>query len=321
MYSSGGYNPTFGAKVKDFDTSVGVRGDVGDAFNWDISGRIAESSVDYFMDNTINPSLGRLSPTSFKPGSVAQRELGLNADMVSSVDVAALASPLNIAFGAEYRRETYEITAGDKASYIAGPTGQIFGVGSDGFQGDSPDAAGVFNSSSYAFYLDLETDLTSNLTVAGALRYENFDKFGDTIDWKISSRLQLSESLALRGTLNTGFRAPTPGQANTLDVTTNTDSDGNLVPLGTFPVEHPAAVALGAQPLTPEQSFNITAGLVFTGIKNTTITVDYYNIDVNDRIALRPITIADGSSEQQALINSGVLNAEQLAGSLLFECF
>ncbi|HEY5782337.1 MAG TPA: TonB-dependent receptor, partial [Lysobacter sp.] len=121
-----------------------------------------------------------------------------------------------------------------------------------------------------------------------------------------------TETLALRATVNTGFRTPTPGQLNTLDVTTTADSSGALVPLGTFPVNHPAAIALGSQPLDAEESFAYSAGLVWQPTDSFSLTLDYYNIEVDDRIALQTINIVPGSPEQQALIDAGVPGAALL---------
>ena len=111
-----------------------------------------------------------------------------------------------------------------------------------------------FESDSWAGYVDVETDLTDRLSGAVALRYEDYDEFGDTTDWKVSGRYQFTDAFAVRATANTGFRAPTPGQVNTLNVTTTSDSSGNLIPNGTYPVAHPVAVTLGAVPLKPEES-------------------------------------------------------------------
>jgi iron complex outermembrane recepter protein len=242
----GGYNPAFGAEISDFAVVLGARGEASPALLWDVSARFGENDVSYTLDSSINPGLGALSPLSFRPGDLKQTEIGLNADFRYRLDMGRLAVPLNLAFGAEYRDETYRISAGDPASFEFGPAGILFGVGSDGFQGDSPDAAGKFDRDSFALYIDVEADVTDRLTFGGAARGESYDDFGETFDWKLAARYQATDMLAVRGTLSTGFRAPTPGQINTLDVTTTSDAQGNLVPLGTFPVMSPAAIALGA---------------------------------------------------------------------------
>ena len=313
----GGYTPTFGAEIKDFEGVLGVKGELDFGLRWDVSGRFGENEVTYLLLNSINPSLGRNSPLNFRPGTLEQREQGINADLVYPVANDLFASPVNVAFGAEWRRETYEIGIGDPASFESGPTAPLFGVGSDGFQGDSPESAGTFKRDSWGGYLDMEVDLTDTLTFAAAGRVEDSSAFAAQGDWKVSARFQPLEAFALRGTINTGFRAPTPGQINTLDVTTTADASGTLVPLGTFPVNSAAAMALGAEPLKPEDSFSFSAGFVFTPNSDFSLTVDYYNIDVDDRIALANFFVEPGSPEQQALIDAGVPGAA-LLGSVSF---
>ncbi len=308
----GGYNPDFGADITDYAVVIGAKGETNDGFSWDIRGRTAENEVEYTLSETINGSLGQTSPTSFKPGTLTQEEVSLNADFVKPVDVNGLSSPLNIAFGLEYREETYEIEEGDPASRNLGPV-LDFGVGSDGFQGFPVESAGEFESESFAGYLDLEADITDIFSAGFALRYEDYDEFGETIDWKLSARLEVADGLALRATANTGFRAPTPGQANTLNITTTADATGNLIPNGTYPVEHPISVVLGSQPLDPEESSSFTLGVVFTAWENTNITIDYYDIKIEDRIALQNNTIEAG--DVPLLIDAGVANAALLEGS------
>lgn len=308
----GGYTPTFGATIEDYEGVFGAKGETGAGLRWDVSLRQGENQMVYTMTNSINPSLGRLSPTRFRPGNLTQLERGANADFVYPWQNSVFATPVNVAFGGEWREETYKIAAGDPASWQNGPTGVLFGIGSDGFQGDSPEATGNFSQYSRAAYLDLETDVVERWTVGVAGRYEDSSAFDSTFDWKVSTRFAFTDAFAMRATVNTGFRTPTPGQLNTLDVTTTADSSGALVPLGTFPVNSAAAIALGAQPLDAEESFAYSAGLVWTPTDAFSMTLDYYNIEVEDRIALQTITIEPGSPEQQALIDAGVPGAELL---------
>ena len=308
----GGYTPTFGADLKDYEGVFGAKGETAGSLRWDVSLRQGENRMVYKMADSINPSLGRLSPTRFEPGDLTQLERGANADFVWPWQNDVFATPVNVAFGAEWREETYKIRAGDPASWENGPTGALFGVGSDGFQGDSPEAAGDFSQYSRSAYLDLESDVVERWTVGVAGRYEDTSNFDSTFDWKVSTRFAFTDAFAVRATVNTGFRTPTPGQLNTLDVTTTADSSGNLVPLGTFPVNSDAAIALGAQPVTAEESRAYSAGFVYAPNDVFSLTLDYYNIDVDDRIALQTINVADGSPEQQALIDAGVPGAELL---------
>lgn len=151
----GGYNPDFGADITDFAVVIGAKGETGGGWNWDARGRFAENEVEYVLSETINPSLGILSPTSFRPGTLTQEETSLNLDLVKPFDVGVFASPLNVAYGFEFRNETYKIGAGDLASREVGPTAAVFGLGSDGFQGFPVDSAGSFDIASSAAYLEI----------------------------------------------------------------------------------------------------------------------------------------------------------------------
>ncbi|MFK7976143.1 MAG: TonB-dependent receptor plug domain-containing protein, partial [Halioglobus sp.] len=288
----GGYSPIFGSEITDMEFVGGVRGDlVEHDLSYDVRLRYGSNEVAYTLEDSINPSLGRLSPTSFEPGTLTQEESSLNADFVKTFDD----SPLNLGFGFEVRRETYEIEAGDAASTEVGPTFAQFGVGSDGFQGFFPDTAGEWDSDSWAVYLDAETDITDQLSVAAAMRYEDYEEFGDNLDYKFSIRYDITDSFAVRATTNTGFRAPSPGQVNTLNVTTTADPDGNLIPSGTYPVDNPVAVVLGSEPLESEESRSYSLGLVWTPGERTEVTVDYYNIRIDDRLALASGTISQAN--------------------------
>ncbi len=309
----GGYNPNFGADITDYGWVIGVRGESDGGLNWDVRGRLAENEVEYVLSESINPSLGALSPTSFNPGTLIQEESSLNADFVKLFDVDSLVSPLNLAFGFEYRDETYKIEVGDVASRAVGPTAAIFGLGSDGFQGFPVESAGSFSSESFATYLDVEADFTDRFSGGVAVRFEDYDVFGSTFDWKISGRLDVNDKFAIRGTASTGFRAPTPGQVNTLNVTTSADASGNLIPSGVYPVAHPVAIALGSTPLEPEESTSFTVGFVIRPSPTTSITLDVYDIGIDDRLALQnnviteadiPLLTAAGVSRPELLVNS-----------------
>jgi iron complex outermembrane receptor protein len=305
----GGYSPLFGADIKDYSVVFGVRGDTDNNFSWDVFGRIAQNEVEYVLEQSINPSLGRLSPTTFNPGTLTQEESEVSANFVKTFD----SNPLNLAFGVQWRNETYKIAEGDPGSTIVGPTFAQFGVGSDGFQGFFAATAGKFKADSYAAYVDLEGDLSEKFSGAVALRYENPEDFDSTLDYKISGRYDFTDSFAIRATYNTGFRVPTPGQLHTLNITTTADTSGNLIPNGTYPVDNPVALALGSVPLTTEESKNFTIGLVWEALDNTSITFDYYDISVEDRIGLLSKTIDQDAVDE--LNEMGYPNAELLLNS------
>ena len=293
----GGYSPLFGADIKDHEIVAGVRG--GDSFKWDFHGRTANNDIDYRLDQSINPSLGDLSPTSFHPGKLTQEESELGADFVQSFGN----SPLTLAYGAQWRNETYKVHAGDAGSTAVGPTASIFGVGSDGFQGFFPATAGTFKQDSYSVYFDAETSFNDQWSGAAAVRHEHADNFGSKNVFKLSTRYALTETFAVRGTYNTGFRTPTPGQEFTLNVTTTADSKGNLIPSGTYPVSNPVAQALGAVPLQTEKSKNLSLGMVWDPRDNLSVTLDYYKIKIDNRIGLIAKTVTQATVDKLTAAN------------------
>ncbi|TLY51956.1 MAG: TonB-dependent receptor, partial [Gammaproteobacteria bacterium] len=303
----GGYSPLFGADIKDHEIVAGVRG--GDSLKWDFHGRTANNDIDYRLDQSINPSLGGLSPTSFHPGKLTQEESEVGADFVQSFGN----NPLTLAYGAQWRNETYKIHAGDAGSTAVGPTASVFGVGSDGFQGFFPASAGTFKQDSYSAYFDAETSFNDQWSGAAAVRHEHADNFGSKNVFKLSTRYAVTETFAVRGTYNTGFRTPTPGQQFTLNVTTTADSKGNLIPSGTYPVSNPVAQALGAVPLQTEKSKNLSLGLVWDPRDNVSVTLDYYKIKIDNRIGLIAKTVTQATVDK--LVAANYPNAQLLLNS------
>lgn len=312
----GGFNPDFGADISDYSVLLGVRGETAGGLSWDVRGRIAENEAVYLLGSTINPSLGLLSPTNFKPGALTQEETAFTVDFVKTFDVGNLASPLNVAFGAEWREETYTLVAGDPASIEVGPTFLEFGFGSESFQGYPLESVGTFDDANTALYVDLEADLTDRFSGGVAIRVEDYDAFGSTFDWKLSGRFEVSETFALRGTVNTGFRAPTTGQINTLNGTTAANSAGVLIPQFVYPVAHEIAVALDAESLQPEESISFTIGAVFQPFDNTSVTIDYYDITIEDRLTVFNYN-PDGleQTDVDRLTAAGIPNAQALLGA------
>jgi iron complex outermembrane receptor protein len=189
----------------------------------------------------------------------------------------------------------------------------VFGVGSDGFQGFFPESSGEFEADSVSAYVDLEGQVTEKFSGAIALRYEKPDDFDSDLVYKLSGRYQGTERFALRGTYNTGFRTPTPGQLHTLNVTTTADSSGNLIPSGTYPVDHPVAEALGAEALQSESSRGWTVGMVWDPLDNVTVTLDFYRLVVQDRIGLISKTVDQATVD--ILDDAGYPNAQLLLNS------
>ena len=281
----GGFTPSFGGDVTDWSIASGVEGVFEGGTSYDFSVHIGENRADFVIINTLNPSLGPQSPTEFEPGSYIQLEKNFNADFVTVIPMSSY--DLNFAYGLEWREEQFEIVNGDVASFTTGPYfDQGFGIGSNGFAGFTPDIAGVWDQQNVAAYIDLEADVTENLLLGFATRYEHFDTFGTTTNSKISFLATMTDTLKFRGTMSTGFRAPTPGQANVSNVTTATAGTGELVQQGTLSPTNPISVTAGGKALEPEESDNISLGLVWDVTDSLNVTLDAYEIELTDRIAL-----------------------------------
>ena len=287
----GGFVPRFGGDNEDRAIAVGVRGAFGEGLTYDVSFAIGTNETEFFIDNTINASLGPDSPRDFIPGGQQQTETLVNADFSYPVSVG-LFSDLNIAFGAEYREEEFDLRAGDAASFALGPLAdQGFSSSSNGFGGFANSSSSTQDS--IAGYVELEADLTEQFTAQAAIRYEDFSQFGDTTNYKIAGLFRVSEAFRVRASFSTGFHAPTAGQANITNVTTQI-IDGVLVDQGTLPLSSNAGQLAadfiesqgnGRPELGPEDAENFSVGVAFD-VGGSSWTLDYYNIDVEDRVAL-----------------------------------
>ena len=258
----------------------------------------------------------------------------VNADLVYAVD-AGFASDLNVAFGAEYRKEEFDLFAGDPNSFALGPLAdQGFSSSSNGFGGFPNDTSA--DQDSIAAYIDLEADLTDAFTLQAAVRFEDFSEFGNTTNMKIAGMYRVSDTLRIRGAFSTGFHAPTAGQANITNVTTQNVA-GVLRDQGTLPLSSPAG-QLGAdfiesqgngRPLLgPEDAQNLALGFAFDAGESTW-TVDFYNIEMEDRVALGAqvnfldaLNFADGGVNNYTTVSAaltgldadGVINRQDYIG-------
>ena len=284
----GGFTPRFGADIRDLSLVAGLRGERPGGLRWDASLSGARSKIEFFIFNTINASLGPDTPTSFRPRDYIQTEVAANLDFSYAVDVGALASPIGLAWGAEWRQETFESVAGDEASYVVGPfAAQGFSSGSNGYQGLDPRNAGKWDRPNYALYLDLQADVVPQLQLGAAFRYEDYySDFGNTLNGKLSALWRATDRVNLRSTVSTGFRAPSPGQANLRAVTTGFSGTGGLTEQGQVPPTHPIAAALGGVELTEEKSVGFSVGTAMEVADDLDVTLDYYDIAIEDRIAL-----------------------------------
>ena len=304
----GGFTPQFGGVVSDASVVAGLRRTAENGLTWDASASYGVHESDFFFLNTVNASLGLDTPREFDPGLYRQEEVNLN------FDVSYAATDLvNVAAGAEWRDERFTIGAGGRPSWDVGPyASQGFVSGSNGFPGFPDYTAGAWNRSNVALYGDLELrDPGDRWTLGGALRFEHFDIFGATTNGKLSARYGLSDAVSIRGGISTGFRAPTPGQQNTLNVQTTIDPETlQLVDSANVPSTFLAAQLRGGQPLEPETSFNTTAGMVVdTG--PFTFTADYFRVELDNRLALSQTFTLEGD-ERALLLSEGMTSAGTL---------
>jgi iron complex outermembrane receptor protein len=310
-------------KETDFQVTGGAKGELA-GWAWDLSSSFGRDRVWLGAENTLNPSIGPTSPTSFYMGTQSQDLWVNNLDLSRDVEVG-LAKPLSISVGAEHRWERFQSRAGEPDSYRNGgyqipvddtPFGQLYGgrypsPGLVSFTGTSPADAASLSRTNLAGYVDLATNVTDAWFVGVAGRFEHYDdSAGNTASSKISTRYELAKGLAIRGGVNTGFRAPSLAQTG-FSTTQNTTTVIGNTPVSTIakflPVNSAAAIALGAQPLKPEKSLNYTAGITYeAGALH--LTLDAYQIRIDDRIvkteflgtasnggtAIRDILVANG---------------------------
>lgn len=318
-----GFTPSFGGLIADGFGVLGSRGEIAHGWEYDVSFSLGYSDIDYQLSNSLNPSLGPKSPKEFSPGGARQLEKSLNLDLKNTVDLG-LYDEVNLATGFEWRYENYRQISGDEASWVMGPfaidpldneyTG--FSIGSNGFPGYRPESAGAWGRENWAIYGDAETWLSDALLVSGSVRFEDYSDFGSTLDGKFSFLLEAHDTLAIRGSLNSGFKAPTVGQSNVINVTTAFFGSG-LQDQATLPPTDPISRQLGATPLEPEESLNISVGIVGQLKSNFYFTLDYFNIRLEDRISTTsaiPLTHED----RQSLESMGVDNPGRFAAVKYF---
>ena len=347
----GGFTPRFFGEVEDMSLVAGLTSSAEGALGWDVSVRTGESSIDYTLANTINPSMGPESPTSFKPGTLTNTETQFQVDLSY-----ALSDTLTILGGASYLDEEYDIGEGEADSYRVGPyaasdpwgfcsgdsptaAGQAVidagstldcsdsddpvyravGVGSNGFPGYSPAFSDVYSRDSFAVYAELNADVGDSLFVQGAVRYEDYSDFGSETIFKLAGNYSINDSMSLRASYNTGFRAPTPGQQGTTNVSTRLPN-GFPVAVGLFPASGTVAQTLGATDLKPETSSGFSVG-VTGSVGSADFTIDYYTIDVDDyfnAVSTRDVssdpTAGDAYSNFLALDAAGVAGANTIGG-------
>lgn len=313
-----GFTPRFGAVVSDLSGVVGFRTVIFDDVDLDLSASSGYNRMNGFINNTLNPSLGPTSQRDFNFGEYRQKEWNVNLDASKVVQVLD-GNDLNVAGGLEIRNEEFSIDIGERSSWAIGSYQKYgFSTGTNGFGGFNPASSGAWNRLNTAAYLDLELAMSDNAVYGGAVRLEDFDGFGSTLNFKLTGRIDVSDMLAVRGSVGTGFRAPTPGQSNARNVSTVVNAATNFFEeRGTIGSTHPVAVALGGRELEPEESVNFTAGAILELDNGITVTADFFNIDVTDRIALSGLTTVTDDIKT-ALVAQGVPEAADFTSVRFF---
>ncbi len=326
-----GFLPEFRPNVIDYSAAGGIRAVVG-GWATDVSANYGFNSFQFNLRNTLNSSLGpslttptapgpdgRLgtiddpkipNQTSFNAGALRRGEFNLGVNLSKSVELG-LPKPVNVAVGAAFRRENYDVVAGERASWINGyhktrDSSAVAQGGSSVFQGFAPTDASSNSRTNVGGYVDLETNLSDNVLLNGAARFENYSDFGSAVTGKAAIRYQPSKTLVLRGAVSTGFRAPGL-QQSWYSHTTTAIQNGVLVEIGNFPVSNRASRIFGAKPLKEESSVNLSTGLAWSPSNDFNVTLDVYHIKINDRILLG--ATFDGSSDSviaKILTDSGL---------------
>jgi len=322
-----GFLPQFLPTVIDYSAAGGIRSN---SKGWvmDYGASYGYNSFQFNLEHTLNSSLGPSlsvptapgrdgilgnaddpgipNQTSFDAGALRRGEFNLTANASRLMNIG-LPREVNVAVGAAFRRENYEVVAGERASWIngyhqtqdstvacCGPGRSIAQAGSSVFQGFAPSDASTNDRNNIGGYVDLETNLTEKLLANAAGRFENYSDFGKKLTGKFAMRYQAAKALVLRGAASTGFRAPNLAQS-WYSHTTTAIQNGVLVEIGNFPVTHPASRLFGAKPLKEETSMNLSGGLAWSPKRDVNVTVDYYHITIKDRILLG--ATFDGTSD------------------------
>jgi len=298
-----GFLPISEADVTDFSVAGGITGEL--SGGWLIDASVVHGFNEFSdgVKNTLNSSLGEASPTEFYRGEYEYSQTVLNFDVSRGMEFGAI--PVNAAAGLEFRFEDYSTKAGDPESYIAGTAVACtvcitFGnsdtskIGAQSGPGLTPDDEVDEDRFSWSAYIDLEFDITEDLLFSVAGRFEDYDDFGDTVNGKAAARYELFPGFAVRGSVSTGFRAPSLAQAFFTGTTTSYGTGGALVRTLSLPVTDPIAQENGAQALDAEESLSMSVGFTWSHDNGLSLTFDYFEVDIDDRIALSQNIPVDG---------------------------
>lgn len=294
-----GYHPTFEGEIKDHFNVLGFDLDLGNDWQLDLSVTHGKNSIDYTVNRSVNRdylAAEGWSPTTFRPGGYAFSNVIENADLTKT-----FSEKVSFSAGLEYKQEKFEAFKGDPFSR--------YGGGSDSFAGIAEEQEGEWKRNNFALYSGLDIDFSDKFLATVAGRFENFSDVGSNFSWKVASRYKLSNTTSIRGSISTGFRAPSLHQQK-LSNTQYIIVAGSSEPLlqGTIQNGTPEARALGIQDLFPETSLNFTAGITFGNRNGFSGSLDFYNIKVNDRVLFTSqIQGASGSQLEKDLLDAGVV--------------
>ncbi|MNU29882.1 Colicin I receptor precursor [compost metagenome] len=296
-----GFLPKIAVNSQDLSLAGGVKGEIA-GWSADISLVYGRNALDFRTEDSLNSTYGAASPTSFDSGGLTYDQLVFGADFARQFEVG-LSGPLNFAWGLEARREGYKIDAGQPESWNRGPLGANTALagGAQGFVGFQPSNEVDEDRDAVALYADVEIPLTEKFTVEGALRIEDYSDFGDAQTGKLAARYDFSPNFALRGSVSTGFRAPSL-QQSFFTSTSSVIQNGAVVETGTFPATSAVATALGARPLKPETSTNYSLGAVIR-LGDFDLTVDAYRIEIEDQIVLSELINRSFSPQVAGLLD------------------
>ena len=282
-----GFIPFIEPRVRDYAATGGFTMPIGD-WDFDASLGYGKNDMQFDITNSLNRSIGPTSKTNFYAGGFAYDQLVLNVSAVRGYPVAGLSSPLNVAVGAEVRREGYKLEAGEPDSYRDGgaklASGAPTAPGTQGFPGFRPADASDTSRHASSLFADFEANITPALLTSFAVRGEKYSDFGNSLAGKLAARYDFAPSFSVRGSVQNGFRAPSPQQQN-FSATSTIFINGVPFDLTTFRPNDPIATALGAKPLDAEKSLNMSLGAVMRFDKMS-LTVDAYRIKMRDRIVL-----------------------------------
>ncbi|WP_282131919.1 TonB-dependent receptor plug domain-containing protein [Pseudoalteromonas aliena] len=344
---SDGFLPRIYNEAQDISVAVGFKGEINADWFYDVSAVYGENQYDFTSRNTLNASYAaeylvnnpgatdadiaaNSGPTGGYSGGFRFDQTTLNMDISGIIDTGN--EPLYVSFGAEYRKENYEIVPGSEASYACGlanmdtsypsvnDPSQFAQCGFQAYNGLRPEASNEADRYSYAVYVDLETMITDEWNVSGALRYEDFSNAGDDIIGKLATRYEVNDDFAVRGAVSTGFRAPSLQQSGYTAFTTNLGSDGTLTQSFTATTGSAFPSALGVNSLELETSTNLSAGFVYDISSELSLTVDFYRVEIKDRINLGSLLSADdvafSAQAVAALQATGAVQANYFSNSV-----